>query len=47
MFCPIFLQGGSCKICGGITHLARDCPNKGSAAARGPGNTCKFKIELS
>ncbi|PQM40863.1 hypothetical protein Pyn_02379 [Prunus yedoensis var. nudiflora] len=22
--------GGSCKICGGVTHLARDCPNKGN-----------------
>ena len=23
-----FLQGGCCKVCGGVTHLARDCPNK-------------------
>lgn len=31
-----FLQGGCCKICGGVTHLAKDCPDKGrkeSAAA--------------
>ena len=38
-------QGGCCKICGGVTHLAKDCPNKGyrgSVAAAGAGYTCKF-----
>lgn len=39
LLCP---QGGGCKICGGITHLAKDCPNKGNQAASGAGNTCKF-----
>ncbi|KAL0371700.1 UNVERIFIED_CONTAM: Actin-depolymerizing factor 7 [Sesamum calycinum] len=23
-------KGGCCKVCGGVTHLARDCPNKRS-----------------
>ncbi|KAL1340052.1 hypothetical protein AAHE18_U090000 [Arachis hypogaea] len=25
----IYPKGGCCKICGGVTHLARDCPEKG------------------
>ncbi|KAJ6889494.1 hypothetical protein NC652_030300 [Populus alba x Populus x berolinensis] len=25
----IYPKGGCCKVCGGVTHLARDCPDKG------------------
>ncbi|OAY74112.1 Actin-depolymerizing factor [Ananas comosus] len=35
-------MGGCCKICGGVTHLARLCPNKGNkdlASSAGPQNT--------
>lgn len=39
LLCP---QGGGCKICGGITHLAKDCPNQGNKATSGAGNACKF-----
>lgn len=38
-------QGGCCKICGGVTHLAKDCPEKGkrgSLATGKEGKTCKF-----
>lgn len=46
IFHMVFVQGGCCKICGGVTHLAKDCPNKGcnngSVAAMSGGNTCKF-----
>lgn len=26
---PYYFQGGCCKECGEVTHLARHCPNKG------------------
>ena len=46
IYFPLLIpQGGCCKICGGVTHLAKDCPNKGyrgSVAAAGAGYTCKF-----
>nr|CAD1844853.1 unnamed protein product [Ananas comosus var. bracteatus] len=35
-------KGGCCKICGGVTHLARLCPNRGNkdlASSAGPQNT--------
>lgn len=40
----VLLQGGCCKICGGVTHLAKDCPDKGKkgSAAGKEGKTCKF-----
>lgn len=36
-----FLQGGCCKICSGVTHLARDCPNKGIRST-GFGKICEY-----
>jgi len=24
----IYPNGGCCRICGGVTHLAKNCPNK-------------------
>jgi hypothetical protein len=45
MFLPIIPQGGCCKICGDVTHLAKDCTNKGnrgSVVAAGAGYTCKL-----
>lgn len=44
------LQGGSCKICGGITHLARDCPNKVGKiydSAAMVGQSCKWFLLAS
>ncbi|GKD66499.1 DNA-binding protein HEXBP [Tanacetum coccineum] len=26
-------QDGCCKLCGGVTHLAKDCPNKGNRSS--------------
>ncbi|RZC70941.1 hypothetical protein C5167_034102 [Papaver somniferum] len=31
------ITGGSCKICGGITHLAKDCPNKRNLSSNASG----------
>ena len=29
------IQGGNCKLCGGVTHLAKNCPKKYSHEAGG------------
>ncbi|GAB4858264.1 hypothetical protein Ancab_009735 [Ancistrocladus abbreviatus] len=33
---PAALSGGGCKICGGVTHLAKDCPSKGGKGSAAP-----------
>jgi hypothetical protein len=38
-----FLQGGCCKVCGGVTHLARDCPDKGLRGSAATGKEGKHK----
>ena len=43
------LQGGCCKTCGEVTHLAKDCPKKGTQVYAGPGvssNRCKSSCLL-
>jgi len=46
----IYPKGGCCKICGGVTHLAKNCPDKGrqgSVAANGPiGRSMRLKRGL-
>ncbi|GKV31139.1 hypothetical protein SLEP1_g39873 [Rubroshorea leprosula] len=40
-----FLWGGGCKICGSVTHLAKDCPNKGSEVPPTAGKEGNTSIE--
>ena len=39
----MFGQGGCCKICEGVTHLAKDCPQKNSGKFAGNARV-KLKI---
>lgn len=47
---PYYFQGGCCKVCGEVTHLARHCPNKGKQdliSSRDDGKRIKKLLNVS
>jgi len=47
---PYYFQGGCCKVCGEVTHLARHCPNKGKQdliSSRDDGKQAKILLNVT